>query len=165
MNDDNAGALAEHLARLEEEANAWLQRENVQRESRILLRSGDMRYPLQNYELNVSLPPGKVTASWILCAREQFHSAHERHYSYCDRSERVQLVTLRVSAIGRTTKIRPPQIPAGDRSPRQAIKGERRVHFQEAGDFLPSLIYERALLRAGWIVYVVADGNTRIEKS
>ncbi|MBI2177402.1 MAG: hydantoinase/oxoprolinase family protein [Candidatus Tectomicrobia bacterium] len=149
LNAESAEALAGLLARMEGEADAWLRRENVPRESRFLLRSGDMRYPLQNYELNVPLPTGRVNASWLVRACGQFHGAHERHYSYCDRRERVQLVTLRVSAVGRTAKIQSPRIPAGGRSPRQAIKGERRVHFQETGDFLPSPIYERALLRAG----------------
>ncbi|MEK6711934.1 MAG: hydantoinase/oxoprolinase family protein [Nitrospinota bacterium] len=149
LNAENTGALARLLARIEGEADAWLRHESVPRRSRLLLRNGDMRYPLQNYELNVPLPPGRVNASWISRTREQFHGAHERHYSYCDRSERVQLVTLRVSAIGRTARIQSPRIRAGGHSPREAIKGERRVHFQEAGDFLPSPIYERALLRAG----------------
>ena len=34
----------------------WLGKENVPIGRRLLVRSADMRYPLQNYEINVTLP-------------------------------------------------------------------------------------------------------------
>ena len=58
-------------------------------------------------------------------------------------------MTLRVSAIGLTDRIRPKKIAAGPQSPKAAFKGERKVHFQEAGNFIDCPIYERELLKGG----------------
>src|SRR5581483_10214809 len=97
---ENAPALQAQLDRLEADATAWLEREAVPVPRRRIVRSADMRYPLQNYEINVTLPDGRLTSAWVKRARDAFHAAHERLYSYCDRDEDVQLVNLRVSAIG-----------------------------------------------------------------
>ena len=51
-----------------------------------LVRSVDVRYVGQSYELNV----GEVS---------EFHSAHERVYGYADRGRALELVTVRVTAV------------------------------------------------------------------
>jgi len=145
----NAPFLQAQLDGLEAEASAWLEREAVVRARRRLVRSADMRYPLQNYEINVTLPPGRVSTTWLKRAREAFHAAHEQLYSYCDRAEQVQLVNLRVTAIGLTRRARGRGAKVGAASPRRAQKDERPVHFQESGRIVTSPIYERDLLHAG----------------
>lgn len=145
----NTGFFESLLARLETQGDEWLARERVAAGKRLLARSADMRYPLQNYEINVPLPAKRVTAAWLKRAREAFHAAHQRLYSHCDRDSPVQIVNLRVSAVGRTDRVRPREIAAGSANPRRAQKGERRVHFQETGRYVASSIYERDLLLAG----------------
>lgn len=61
----------------------------------------------------------------------------------------MQIVNLRVSAIGRTDRIRLRKIARGSPTPKRAQKGERRVHFQETARYLATPIYERDLLVAG----------------
>jgi N-methylhydantoinase A len=107
-----------------------------------------MRYPLQNYEINVALPGGKVGKSWITRATDAFHEAHDRLYSYADRGEAVQLVNLRVAAIGLTHHARPDPIPNGGASPRKAAKAGRQVYFPSVGSYVDCPIYERAKLLA-----------------
>jgi N-methylhydantoinase A len=58
-----------------------------------LERSVDVRYAGQSYELNV---PGV----------EDFHSAHEKTYGYCDWGRGVELVTLRVRAVRGVERLR-----------------------------------------------------------
>ena len=108
-----------------------------------------MRYPLQNYEINVTLPGGRVDQTWLKRARDAFHAAHERLYSYCDRAEQVQLVNLRVTATGITPRVRVRGAKMGAASPRKAQKAERKVHFQETAAVVSCPIYERDLLLAG----------------
>jgi N-methylhydantoinase A len=146
---ENSSQIEEALRRVEAEAQAWLEREKVPAGRRMLLRSAEMRYPLQNYEINVPLPAGKVDAAWIRRACEAFHAAHERLYSYCDREEAVQLVNLRVAAVGRTDRPQPRPLEKGGTAAQAALKGRRKVHFQGAGKFVDCPIYERDLLRAG----------------
>ena len=146
---EHAGELQAALARVEAEAQAWLEREKVPAARRALLRSAEMRYPLQNYEINVPLPAGKVDAAWIKRACEAFHAAHERLYSYCDRDEAVQLVNLRVAAVGRTDRPKPRALERGGAAAQGALKARRKVHFQSSGRFVDCPIYERGRLRAG----------------
>jgi N-methylhydantoinase A len=146
---ETAPRLRDQIAHLEAEAAAWLMRERVPARHRALVRSADMRYPLQNYEIQVALPGGPVNKSWIERARNAFHDAHERLYGYCDRDEAVQLVNLRVAAIGQTEKAPAPTITRGGARADSAIKGERPVHFQETAAFVACPIYDRERLKAG----------------
>ncbi len=146
---EHAAYIQAALGRIESEAQAWLDREKVPAARRSLLRSAEMRYPLQNYEINVPLPAGKIDAAWIARARESFHTAHERLYSYCDRDEAVQLVNLRVAAVGRTDRPKPRFIERGAASAQVALKDRRKVHFQSNGKFVDTPVYERDRLRAG----------------
>jgi N-methylhydantoinase A len=145
----HARELQAALGRVEAEAEAWLDREKVPAARRSLVRSAEMRYPLQNYEINVPLPSGKVDAAWIKRTCDAFHAAHERLYSYCDREEAVQLVNLRVAAVGRTDRPQPHAIERGTASAAAAQKGRRQVHFQETGAFVDCPLYERERLKAG----------------
>jgi len=145
----HASELQAALQRVEAEAGAWLDREKVPAARRSLLRSAEMRYPLQNYEINVPLPAGKVDAAWLKRACEAFHAAHERLYSYCDREEAVQLVNLRVAAVGRTDRPKPRALERGGAGAQAALKARRKVHFQSSGRFVDCPIYERDRLRAG----------------
>ncbi len=146
---DNAESLQQVLDSLEGDGQRWLDGEKVPARRRMLVRSADMRYPLQNYEINVRLPPGAVSPAWLKRAAEAFHAAHEQLYSYCDRDEQVQLVNLRVAAIGESERGKPPLIGKGAKSPKAAQKSERPVRFQESRILQTCPIYERDRLLAG----------------
>ena len=152
LNAENAAVLQTMLNGLDGEAEKWLAGEKVSPGRRMLVRSADMRYPLQNYEINVTLPAGPVSPSWLKRAAEAFHAAHERLYSYCDRGEQVQLVNLRVAAIGQTERVKPRPIKRGSANPKAAQKSEREVRFQETSVVQVCPIYERDLLLAGNVV-------------
>ena len=149
LGTESAGALQKTLEALEADAYAWLAAEGVPSARQMLARSADLRYPLQNYEINVLLPAGRADAAWMKRACEGFHQAHQRLYSHCDRGSLVQIVNLRISAIGRTERIRPRRVRPGPANPTQALKGERPVYFHEAGRYVPCAIYEREKLLAG----------------
>jgi N-methylhydantoinase A len=149
LNAENAAALQAMLDHLNQEAAQWLAKEKVPADRRMLVRSADMRYPLQNYEINVTLPGGPINASWLKRAADAFHAVHQRLYSYCDRGEQVQLVNLRVAAIGQTDHVKPRLIERGPASAKAAQKGERKVRFQESSLVQVCPIYERDRLLAG----------------
>jgi N-methylhydantoinase A len=148
LNSENITELQTLLDRLEQEATLWLGKEKVPVGRRVLSRSADMRYPQQNYEINVTLPLGPINSSWLKRACDAFHSAHQRLYSYCDRGEQVQLVNLRVAAIGRTEHVKPRLLERGVKNPKAAQKGERVVRFQENSAIQTCPIYERDRLLA-----------------
>ena len=69
-------------------------------------RSLDCRYVGQGYELRVSLPDETLDQSSLAKLVEDFHNIHEREYDHCFRGDPVEIVNLRTTAIGATSKIK-----------------------------------------------------------
>lgn len=64
----------------------------------MIKKSLDMRYEGQSYELNVPLI--SITSNIV----DQFHALHEQRYSYARTESVVEIVNLRLSAVGETNK-------------------------------------------------------------
>src|SRR5262249_39302148 len=73
-----------------------------------------------------------------------FHGRHLRTYGHDNRSEPVQIVSIRVTAIGATA----PLLIRDAVAPFATVKGKRRVWFRETG-VVDATIYERKRMPAG----------------
>ena len=102
----------------------------------VMLRSADLRYRGQGYELRVDWGPGAMT---------KFHQLHARAYGYADASRAVEIVTLRVQAVARARVAAPVKGRKGDG--KRALVGSHRVF--ESGRWRRASLYERAKLRSG----------------
>ena len=81
----------------------------------------DMRYRGQSFEIVVPLD-GDL--------RENFHHLHEKLYGYCNRDKEIEVVNLRLRALGSPEKPDFPRLPPADREiPGDALLGEDRVYF------------------------------------
>ena len=81
----------------------------------------DMRYRGQSFEVVVPVD---------LDFRETFHRQHERLYGYCNRDKPVEVVNLRLRAVGAQEKPNFPRLPqAGREISDDALLGENRVYF------------------------------------
>ncbi len=120
-------ALARTERALRTEAVEALQRAARTAEP-LLDRAGSLRYVGQNYELEVALPSGDLDeGNWEELLR-RFEAEHERQYGFALPGETVELVNLRVTALG------PEQPPAFAPSPVSASAPEiREVWFDAAG--------------------------------
>jgi N-methylhydantoinase A len=140
----------QHYQRLEGQALEALARHGVPAERQRLLRSADMRYHGQAYEVRVDVPAGVVDAATGQQAVEAFHLAHQRAYGYDYRGkQQVEFVNLRVTGLGLIDKPTLREIESGGPDATAAHKGERAVYFEAAGAFEPCPLYDRAKLRAG----------------
>jgi N-methylhydantoinase A len=100
-------------------------------------RQIDMRYVGQSYELTI--PAGDDLV-------ERFHAEHDRTYGFAAPAEPVELVSLRLTSIGRIAK--PPLRilePGGDPEPKE----RRAVFFAEVGEYVDCPIYDRYALSGG----------------
>ncbi len=139
-----------HYQRLEALALDALTRHGVTPERCVLLRSADMRYHGQAYEVRVDIPGGLVDAATGQQAVAAFHQAHHRAYGYDYRGkQQVEFVNLRVTGLGLIDKPALREIAAGGPDATAARKGERAVYFEAVGDFQPCPLYDRARLLAG----------------
>ena len=142
--DAAAGAvLADAFGVLEARAEAWFEAEGIGAEARRIVRTVDMRYAGQNYELPIPVESGVEDLA------AAFAAAHRRLYGFAADDEPVQLVTFRLEASAVVPKARfVAQDDAGAEAG-GAVMGRRSVWLPEAGGAVDCPIYDRALLRAG----------------
>ncbi len=110
----------------------------------------DLRYHGQAYELIVpiSKPIGKNSLSDLI---KSFHEKHRLVYGYSVDKGRVEVVNLRLTAVGVTSK---PILRKMNSAVKEPIKASsnRQVFFEELDKFIDCPIYLRNQLKAGNII-------------
>jgi N-methylhydantoinase A len=148
------------LADLENLARRALIREGFAEETHGLVRSADLRYFGQAFEVRVGAPDGPVDEAFRSQVVGRFHDEHERLYGYCYRDDprhTVEWVNVRVSGIGpirRPELIELPETRAAGRKARY-----RSVCFDE-GTWWNTPVYRRTDLSRGDLI----DGPAIIEE-
>ena len=134
------------FAELEREGTAMLDRAGVAPQRRSFKRSVDARYARQAYELVIAVPHRPVDEAALAQIAESFHHRHLSTYGHDNRSEPVQIVSVRVAAIGALAPlaIRDVQAPFGT----EALKSKRQIWFRETGP-VDAAIYDRKRMSAG----------------
>src|SRR3546814_17561939 len=92
-------------------AEAWFAEERIAPVERRIVRTVDMRYAGQNYELPVTVPAGPVTAATLDRFAEGFAAAHERMSGFVAQNAPVQVLPPRIGAFrgGRQGRTGPAQ--------------------------------------------------------
>ena len=139
--------VAAMFATMEVSGQAMLDASRVPPERRALPRQADLRYRRQAYELTVPIAEGEITRGTLDAAMAAFHAKHELTYGHANRNEPVQLVNLRLTAIGRLPSLMLAQ--AGDSV--EARTHLRNVWFAGTG-FTPTWVHWRPGLSAGTVV-------------
>ena len=134
------------------EGDVRLTRDGVPPADRRMLRSADLRYHGQSFELSVTVPPGPLSAADLERLRTEFHRSHERAYGYAAPDDSVELVNVRLAAVGLTPKPRRAPLPEGGRSAAGAVKGRRDVWFAEVNGFRPTVVLDRGKLLRGNVI-------------
>lgn len=144
--DDMNAALAD----LENQGRQWLAAEGIPKQNQVVRRSVDMRYMGQNYELTIPMPNSILGPNQLLDILRNFYEAHERAYGYRTEGAPVQAVTFRVEAIGMAPKISIEEQEQDERSPENALIGERQVYLgRDEGGLATCSVYAREELRPG----------------
>jgi N-methylhydantoinase A len=129
--------LDAQFAELERTGAAELEREGIVGDRVEFLRQLDIRYVGQSYELTI--PAGDDLL-------DRFHAEHDRTYGFAAPGEPVELVSVRVTSIGRIAKPPARRLEAGGAV---APKETRQVYFHEADGYVDCPIYDRYALPAG----------------
>lgn len=130
--------LDRRLAPLAERGQREVAAEGVPPERITLHRELDMRYRGQSYELTVPL---------VADFADAFHAAHQRAYGHSQPSAPVEVVNLRLRAVG---AVAPPPLPraeVGPPDPSAALAGERPVVL--GGEVAQVPFYRGERLRPG----------------
>lgn len=114
--DELAGVMRE----LGDEGAAALVAEGVARDAVQLTYTAEMRYVGQEYTVNVPLVPDEVEAAEFRSAVTlRFDDAHELRYGHANRGAPIELVVVRLTALGDLGRAEPLELEAGSRAAEQ----------------------------------------------
>ena len=138
--------LEKQFAQLERKGVRGMKEDGFSEKAISLVRFLDVRYLGQSYEITI---PCRSTGkkSDIFGFIPYFHRAHERLYSYCHPQRRVEVVNIRVKAVGKTEKIRLKKRPQAGRDPGKALTKEQPLYF--AGKKYSASVFDRARFEPG----------------
>jgi N-methylhydantoinase A len=119
-----------------------------------LFRSADMRYAGQTHEITVELPNKELNAQDREELSERFHMKHKETYGYSLPTYSIELVTLRLEAIGSSPssiKIKRKEKVRKEPS-RDSIRSTKEVYLSESRGFSMVKSYDRQRLKPGNII-------------
>ncbi|MDP9093488.1 MAG: hydantoinase/oxoprolinase family protein [Actinomycetota bacterium] len=163
QDDLDPAAVDEGFRRLQAEAADALSKEGFHRREHRFVRTADVRYAGQAFEVRVRVDDAEVDASGgsaldaaaLATITERFHDAHHRLYGYDLRGQagqQVEWVNLRVSGIGPITRPALREHPAGDTNSSRARTGRRPVCFDDRAGYVATDIFWRDDLRPGDVI-------------
>jgi N-methylhydantoinase A len=131
------------------EARDMLSRSGISEENWDFRYSIDMRYGHQAYELTVPVGESEIREGALDAMAERFHAQHFTTYDYNAPDEPIQLVNLRVSAIGKFgADFIASRASGGNGTGTVAPRSQREVYFKESGR-VSCPVYDRGDLNTG----------------
>jgi len=133
---------------LQRAADDELGEEGVEPGLRVLTSSLDLRYRGQHSSVDVPLPPGR-DADRLAGAVRAFNARHEELYGFRAEDEPVEVVNVRVHALGRIERADAADPPVPRASTAGAAEGRRRSALGLGGTVVDTPVYERTAIAAG----------------
>jgi N-methylhydantoinase A len=144
--------LEDQFKKLEAEGRQALEASGIPQERIVFERAADMRYVGQEHAVAVRMPAEVGDEPARAEIKRLFDEAHDLRYSHSAPEESADIVSLRVSAIGRLGKPQIPQILQGEKTPPpNARRGVRAVNFEGAGA-VEATVYDRSRLLQGNVI-------------
>jgi N-methylhydantoinase A len=145
-----------HLEEIYQELSARaadaLDKEGFGSDEHRCVRTADLRYFGQAFEVRVPVPDGPVDAELADSVAKAFHEQHRRLYGYDfqgDTSQVVEWVNLRVTGVGPIQRPVLRELPRRDGGPERAVTGIRPVCFDAADGYVRTPVYRRDDLAPG----------------
>jgi N-methylhydantoinase A len=107
----------------------------------------DIRYTGQEFSIPVPIPDEFIDRGNVQAIRKAFNDLHERRYGYHTPEQPVEIVNIRLRAIGRRKKLEFPSLELRREEPPQV--STRKVYFEGSEKPLDCPIYRREKLGSG----------------
>ncbi len=129
--------------------------------------STDMRYVGQYHEINVGISEEDLKNGRLKKISSRFHQTHDRLYGYSlkDENASMEIVNLRVSSLGITSKPGLQQRAFRAATGRNSVKSERKVYLPESKSFELIEVWDGDRLEDGIVINgpaIVEQVNTTI---
>jgi N-methylhydantoinase A/oxoprolinase/acetone carboxylase beta subunit len=93
----------------------------------------DVRYAGQSYELNVPYSDGFLS---------DFKRAHDVAYGYSYTGKEIEIVNLRIRAIGKTPRIHLPERKVSEKHVKPATTDNRKIELASGSETVPAYLYD-----------------------
>lgn len=143
--------LGSIIVRMIEEGTALLAKESIPESQRRFLLKLDCRYVKQYHEVSFPVDIEVVRHGQAEAIAAAFHVEHRRMYGYSleDQGTPIELINVRVQAVGLTDKPAYASEPRVGRDAGPALKGERAIYLPEDGAFRVVPVYDGHKTRHG----------------
>lgn len=135
---------------MEDEGRAAIDASEIRPDDVVFERAADMRYIGQEHAVSVDLPREFFDRQDRAAIKSHFDEVHAVRYGTCAPKEPADIVSLRVTVLGRMKK--PPRnaVEAGsEQTDANALRAHKLVYFRSAGQYVSTPVYKRDLLKNG----------------
>ncbi len=139
------------LGEMQSAALAQLQKEGVASDLVAFVTASDLRYQGQGFSLPASFDLEELSGWTDLGPLiRRFHQRHQETYGYHDDRAAIEVVNLRLAAIGRLSPVNLSRLPRRQPDPGPALAGPRKIYVD--GRFTTANVYRRSGLGWGSVV-------------
>ena len=139
------------FAEMVKEAKSLLAAENIGEDRQKFIYSLDLRYVKQYHEVNIEVSRKDIDDGNIEAMAARFHPEHNRLFGYSleDEGTPLELINLRLTALGTTDKPRFTEEAFDDDDPGAAFKRERWAYIPSKKAMEPVPVYDGFKLKYG----------------
>ena len=141
-------AINEVYSRLARRGREALSGDGFEEGDRAFFCSVEMRYLGQEHTVNLPLPGLRLSDGDVARVAADFNRAHETQYGH-RMDDPVEIVTLRLRAVGLLPRPELPRIAAGKGSVPESTKGSRPVYDSGLGEWTEYAVYDRRKMLGG----------------
>ena len=136
--------LEKHFAELREKSFKNMQEDGFGKDKVRIYPFLDLRYFGQSYEITIPYRNNKASDFSFV---SDFHKAHRKLYSYHHEQKPVEIVNIRVKAVGKSKKIKLKRLPPKNKKPERALIKKQAIHYK--GKTYKASVFNRSLLSTG----------------
>lgn len=140
-------AVKQIYSGLQKQGATALARDGFKKAQQAFMPSAELRYIGQEHTVNVPVTLEQFEGKHIQQVVEKFNSAHLQQYGH-NMSDPVEVVTLRMRAIGVLPRPVMAKIESGNGDIASARRGERQVYVPALRKWTTYVVYDRMKLRA-----------------
>jgi N-methylhydantoinase A len=151
MDQLDVAALNKVVKEMADEGAHLLARERIPKEQQRFEVMLDMRYVKQYHEVSCAVTPESIAEGQLDQLVQSFHEEHNRLYGYSLEAEGtpVELINVRLCAVGVTDKPRFETERAADPDASSALKNQRNIYVPEHEAFEEVKVYDGHALKHG----------------
>ncbi len=134
---------------MEDEGRAAISASQIRPEEIVFERAADMRYVGQEHAVTVDLPQVHFDRKDRGGIKTHFDEVHKVRYGTSAPKEPADIVSLRVTVMGRMAKPPRNEVASGGEVPEAAaLRAHKPVYFRSAGEYVSTPVYKRELLKS-----------------